>query len=73
MSVTKNGQTVVFKGVTTDPVYITLVYDEKADYDGTRAPSPGAPIGSYSKAGKPVPVKPGSKVVASFDDSVRWK
>jgi hypothetical protein len=70
---TKNGQTVVFKSVTADPVYVTLVYDEKSNYDGQSAPPPGAPIGSYAKAGKPLPVKPGTKVVATFDDSRRWK
>jgi hypothetical protein len=73
MSVTKNGQAVTFKNVTVDPVYVTVVYDEKADYDGKRPPPSGSPIGSYSKGGKPLPVKPGSKVALTFDDSVRWK
>lgn len=72
-SATKNGQTVTFNGVTTDPVYVTMVYDEKANYDGNSPPPPGSPIGSYAKGGKPLPVKPGSKVVATFDDTNRWK
>jgi hypothetical protein len=73
---TKSGGTVVFKDVAQDPVYITLVYDEAANYDGRSGPPPaGAPIGSYMKGGKPIPVKPGpeGKVKVSFDDSVRWK
>jgi type 1 fimbria pilin len=73
---TKSGGTVTFKDVAQDPVYITLVYDEAANYDGQGGPPPaGAPIGSYMKDGKPIPVKPGpdAKVKVSFDDSVRWK
>ena len=72
-SITKNGQTVTFTNVTADPVYVVMVYDEKANYDGNSPPPTGAPIGSYSKDGKPVAVKPGSKVVATFDDTNRWK
>jgi len=74
--VTKNGGIATFKAVTANPVYVTLVYDEKSNYDGTNGPPPpGTPIGSYSKAGKPVPVVPGpdAKITAGFDDSVRWK
>ena len=73
---TKSGGTVTFKGVARDPVYITLVYDEAGNYDGQGGPPPaGAPIGSYMKNGKAIPVKPGAdaKVKVSFDDSVRWK
>jgi hypothetical protein len=74
--ITKNGETVTFKNVATEPVYVTVVYDEKATYDGKSGPPPeGTPIGSYAKAGKPVPVKPGpdAKVTVAFDDSRRWK
>ena len=54
---TKSGGTVAFKGVTQDPVYVVFVYDEAANYDGQSGPPPaGAPIGSYQKDGKPVPV-----------------
>jgi hypothetical protein len=73
---TKSGGTVTFKDVAPDAVYITLVYDEAANYDGQSGPPPaGAPIGSYMKDGKAIPVKPGpgAKVKVSFDDSVRWK
>jgi hypothetical protein len=72
-SIAKNGGLVTFKGVKTNPVYVMMVYDEKSNYDGNSPPPPGTPIGSYSKGGKAIPVKPGDKVNASFDDSVRWK
>jgi hypothetical protein len=74
-AVTKSGGTATFTGVTQDPVYISFVYDEQANYAGDAPPPPGAPIGSYAKDGKPIAVKPGpsAKVKASFDDSVRWK
>jgi len=73
--ITKSGGTATFKDVAQNPVYVTLVYDEAANYDGQSPPPPGAPIGSYQKDGKPVPVTPGpaAKIKVSFDDSVRWK
>jgi hypothetical protein len=71
--IAKNGDVVTFKGVKVNPVYVTMVYDEKSNYDGKSPPPPGAPFGSYSKGGKTIPVKPGEKVKATFDDSVRWK
>jgi hypothetical protein len=73
---TKSGGTVTFKDVSTSPVYITAVFDEAANYDGQSGPPPaGAPIGSYQKGGKAIPVMPGAdaKIKMSFDDSVRWK
>jgi hypothetical protein len=73
---TKSGGTVTFKDVSTSPVYITAVFDEAANYDGQSGPPPaGAPIGSYQKGGKAIPVTPGpdAKIKMSFDDSVRWK
>jgi hypothetical protein len=75
-SITKNGGTATFTNVSAETVYVVMVYDEKANYDGRSGPPPlGHPIGTYSKAGKPVPVKPGAgvKVTATFDDSRRWK
>ena len=74
-AITKNGGTATFKGVTAAQVYVTLVYDEKSNYDGNSPPPAGAPIGSYAKDGKPVAVKPGpaAKVTVAFDDSRRWK
>jgi hypothetical protein len=74
-AVQKNGGTVTFKDVSASPVYVVLVYDEKANYDGRSGPPPrGTPIGTYQKGGKPLPVTPGPnvKVSASFDDSRRW-
>jgi hypothetical protein len=72
---TKSGGTVVFKDVPVSPVYISMVYDEQANYAGDAPPPPGAPIGSYQKDGKPLPVTPGpaAKIKVSFDDSNRWK
>jgi hypothetical protein len=73
---TKSGGTVTFKDVSTNPVYVTAVFDEAANYDGQSGPPPaGAPIGSYQKGGKAIPVTPGpdAKIKMSFDDSVRWK
>jgi hypothetical protein len=73
--VQKNGGTAAFTNVSAETVYVVMVYDEKANYDGTSGPPPqGHPIGTYSKAGKPVPVKPaaGAKVSVTFDDSRRW-
>lgn len=75
-TIVKNGGSVTFKAVPESTVYVTLVYDEKSSYDGKSGPPPaGTPIGSYAKAGKPVPVTPGpgAKVTATFDDSRRWK
>ena len=72
---TKSGGTVTFKGVQGDALYITAVYDEKANYDGESGPPPtGTPIATYGKAGKPIAVKPGAgtKVKMSFDDSKRF-
>jgi hypothetical protein len=75
-SITTNGGSATFKGLTTaTPLYIVMVYDEKANYDGQSGPPPeGHPIGSYRKAGKPLAVTPGAnvKVAAVFDDSERW-
>jgi hypothetical protein len=74
-AVTKSGGTVTFKDVAATPVYIKVVYDEAANYDGMSPPPPGAPIGAYQKDGKAIPVTPGpaAKIKLSFDDSVRWK
>ena len=72
--VTKNGETVTFKGVT-GPVYVFAVYDEKGGYDGVGAPPPaGIPSATYRKAaqGPPTAVNPGAPVKFTFDDSERW-
>jgi hypothetical protein len=75
-AMTRSSGTVTFKDVAQDTVYVWVVYDEQANYDGMSGPPPaGAPIGAYEKDGKPLAVKPGptAKVRVSFDDSVRWK
>jgi hypothetical protein len=56
---TKSGGTVTFRDVATTPVYITVVYDEAANYDGMSPPPVGAPIVAYQKDGKAIPVTPG--------------
>jgi hypothetical protein len=71
----KSGATATFSNVSADTVYVVMVYDEQANYDGRSGPPPhGAPIATYGKGGKPIAVKPGpnAKVTASFDDSRRW-
>jgi hypothetical protein len=73
--VTKSGGTATFKGVTQDPVYVVMAYDEKDTYDGKSGPPPaGTPVGNYGKDGKLIPVSPAKtpKIKATFDDSVRY-
>jgi hypothetical protein len=75
-TVAKNGGSATFAAVGPSPVYVTVVYDEKSNYDGQNGPPPaGTPIGRPMKAGKPVPITPGptAKVSVTFDDSQRWK
>ena len=74
--VAKNGGSAKFTAVAVSPVYVTVVYDEKSNYDGQNGPPPaGTPIGAPLKAGKPVPITPGpaAKISVTFDDSQRWK
>ncbi len=75
-TITKNGGVTTFKGLGTTPIYVVLVYDEKANYDGQSGPPPvGTPWDTYGKAGKPIAVTPAAnaKVEATFDDSKRFK
>jgi len=74
-SVPMSGGTATFKGVIQDPVYIVMVYNEKADYTGADGPPPpGLPWAIHSMEGKPVPVSPAKtpQVKTTFDDSRRW-
>ena len=41
-SVPMSGGTATFKGLVQDPVYVVMVYNEKADYTGTDGPPPEA-------------------------------
>jgi hypothetical protein len=73
---TRNNETLVFKDVTTSPVYLFAVYDETGGYDGVSGPPPpGVPSAPYRKAGKgpAVAVKAGAPIRFTFDDSERWK
>ena len=75
-TIAKNGGSATFKAVGPSPVYVTVVYDEKSNYDGQSGPPPaGTPFGRPMKAGKPVPMTPGpiAKISVTFDDSQRWK
>ena len=73
--VTKNGGTVTFTGVTTSPVYVAAVFNEKGDYHGTGGPPPsGSPFGLHADPkGALLPVKAdaGAKLALTFDGSKR--
>jgi hypothetical protein len=74
-SVPMSGGTATFKGLVQDPVYVVMVFNEKADYSGTDGPPPdGLPWAIHSMGGKPVPVSPAKtpQVKTTFDDSRRW-
>jgi hypothetical protein len=73
--VTKNGQTVTFNNVTTKPVYIFAIYNEKGTYDSRSGPPPaGTPIGMYGTAKGATAVTPGMKtpVKLTFDGATKW-
>jgi hypothetical protein len=73
--VQKNGATVTFTGVTTKPVYVFAIYNEKGTYDGRSGPPPaGTPIGMLSNAKGPVAVTPGAKTPAklTFSGDKKW-
>lgn len=74
---TKNGQTVTFKNVTAQTVYIAAVYNEKGDYNGLGGPPPpGTPVGIHAKdpTSPPTAVTPGPKtrVKMTFSDATRF-
>jgi len=76
----KNGGTATFTGVSTSPVYIVAVYDEKGGYTAQNPPAAGTPLAMYSKDQKDpkapgIPVTPGGKtpVKMSFSDARRWQ
>jgi len=76
LSATKNGETLMFKNVTTSPVYVFAVYDTTGNYDGVSGPPPaGVPSSPYraSAKGAPAPVTPGTSIRFTFDDSEPWK
>ncbi len=76
IALTKSGDTATFKGVTVNPVYIGVAFDEGGAYDGIGGPPPlGSPIAIYrlKDAKGASPVKPGDSVKITFDDSSRMK
>ena len=75
MTATKNNETLIFKNVTTSPVYVFAIYDKTGGYDGVSGPPPaGVPSGPYRTAAKgaPAPAKPGAPIKLTFDDSEPW-
>ncbi len=78
--INKNGGTVTFTNIGAATVYIAVVYNEKANYDGTGGPPPvGTPVAIHSKDVKdpnspPLGVVPGPKatVKISFSDANRF-
>ena len=73
--VTKNGQTVTFNNITTKPVYIFAIYNEKGTYDGRSGPPPaGTPIGMYGTAKGATAVTPGMKtpIKLTFTGATKW-
>ena len=76
LSTAKNGETLVFKGVGAQPVYIFAAFDSKGGYDGrSSAPPAGIPTALYSKVAKgpATAVKAGGPAVKLiFDDSRPW-
>ena len=73
----KSGDTALFKGVTHDPSYVAVAYDEVGDYDGTAGPPPvGTPIAYYSTDGKsasPLKTAGGAKIKISFNETRRMQ
>jgi hypothetical protein len=71
----KNGATVTFNNVTTKPVYIFAIYNEKGTYDGQSGPPPaGTPVGIYGTAAGATPVTPGMKtpIKMTFTGAKKW-
>ena len=71
----KNGATVTFNNVTTKPVYVFAIYNEKGTYDGLSGPPPaGTPVGMYGTAKGATPVTPGMKtpVKMTFTGATKW-
>jgi hypothetical protein len=73
--VQKNGATVIFKNVTTKPVYVFAIYNDKGTYDGRSGPPPaGTPIAMYGTAKGPTAVTPGAKapIKMTFTGEKKW-
>jgi hypothetical protein len=77
LPVTKNGGVASFTNVSSSPVYVLAVYDDKGTWDPQAGPPPaGTPMGWYMapKTSVPAPVKPGAKVTIAltFDGSKKF-
>lgn len=77
LPVTKNGGVASFTNVSTSPVYVLAVYDDKGTWDPRAGPPPaGTPMGWYMapKTTVPAPVKPGAKVsiALTFDGTKKF-
>lgn len=77
LPVTKNGGVATFTNVSSSPVYVLAVYDDKGTWDAQAGPPPtGTPMGWYMapKTSVPAPVKPGAKVTIAltFDGSKKF-
>ena len=77
LPVTKNGGVASFTNVSTSPVYVLAVYDDKGTWDPQSGPpATGTPMGWYMapKTSVPAPVKPGAKVTIAltFDGSKKF-
>jgi hypothetical protein len=75
-SASKNG-TVTFSELDKSPIFVSVAYDPKGDYNEVAGPPPsGSSLGMYAKApGTPEPVKiePGAtaEIEIAFDDSYK--
>ena len=72
----QSGAVATFKGVTSDPIYLAVAYDEKGDYDGNSGPPPaGTPIAMHAKDGKNLPITPGptAKIRMTFGEARRME
>jgi len=69
----KNDLDAVFDGVAPTQVWAAAAFDEQGVMQGDGPPPTGSPIGIFSADGKPAPVTPGDKGLATltFDDSLR--
>jgi hypothetical protein len=77
LPVTNNGGVASFTNVSTSPVYVLAVYDDKGTWDPQQGPPPaGTPMGWYMapKTTVPAAVKPGAKVTIAltFDGSKKF-
>lgn len=73
VAIEKNDADAVFEGVAPTQVWIAVAFDEQGVMQGDGPPPTGSPIGILMADGKPSPVTPGEKGMATltFDDTMR--